>query len=150
MCLNFARSPKLFLRSQSVVLARSLGCPPPADECATVSLSLVTYFCVAGFPSPRGNNAFKCSCHFILRRTRRWILWIERYFREEQRHLSLPPPPLPPLLADSTRSRRRKKNEVYTRTFNRGNRYRLEGIYKLGVKSVDGIPTMHSLIRSEK
>ena len=40
MCLNFARSPKLFLRSQSVVLARSLGCPPPADECATVSLSL--------------------------------------------------------------------------------------------------------------
>ena len=68
----------------------------------------------------------------------------------KNRGLSLPPPPLLPLLTDSTRSRRRKKNEVYTRTFNRGNRYRLEGIYKLGVKSVDGIPTMHSLIRSEK
>lgn len=148
MCLNFARSPKLFLRSQSVVLARSLGCPPPADECATVSLSLSSRIFAWPVFHPLGGitrSSVPATSSFVERVDGSYG---SKDISVKNRGSSLPP--LPPLLADSTRSRRRKKNEVYTRTFNRGNRYRLEGIYKLGVKSVDGIPTMHSLIRSEK
>lgn len=78
MCLNFARSPKLFLRSQSAVL-RGHFAAFPAYECAA-------YFCVAGFSITRGWYITRVQVFLPLHPSSNaspLLPFDERYFREE-------------------------------------------------------------------